>query len=220
MKRIWKQSWFLMGAGVALVVAAAPVTAQESAAHRHMGHVADGFSNTPEGQGLLPTAMAEAAVARQHAEFALRNPSELSSVQRHAGHVLHAIDPSRIETGPGAGYGVVRAASGISQHIDMAGADESASENVSTHAAHVSAAAAGAVMRAERAADLAEAIMATGSADEAAALLTELSETLDAMVLGHDANGDGRIGWQTEEGGLAQAEQHMTLMKRGEGMGG
>lgn len=220
MKSMSKQLRFLVGTGVALVAVAAPLSAQDSAAHRHMGHVADGFSNTPEGQGLLPTAVAEAAVARQHAEFALRNPSDLSSVQRHAGHVLHAIDPSKIESGPGAGYGVLRAASGVSQHIDMAGADESASENVSTHATHVSAAAAGAVMHAERAAELAEAIMATGSADEAAALLNELSETLDAMVLGHDANGDGRIGWQTDEGGLAQAEQHMTLMKRGEGMGG
>ena len=215
-----KQTRFWMGVGVALVATAGPLAAQDSPAHRHMGHVADGFSNTPEEQGLLPTAMAEAEVARQHAGFALRNPTDLSSVQRHAGHVLHAIDPTRIEGGPGAGYGVVRAASGISQHIDMAGADESASENVSTHAAHVSAAAAGAVDRAERAAELAEAIMATDSGDEAAALLNELSETLDAMVQGHDTNGDGRIGWQAEEGGLAQAEQHMALMKRGEGMGG
>ncbi len=220
MNKVSKRVRFLAGVSVALVAAAAPLTAQESAAHRHMGHVADGFSNTPEGQGLLPMALAEAAVARQHAEFALRNPSDLSSVQRHAGHVLHAIDPSRIDGGPGAGYGVVRAASGISQHIDMAGADESASENVFTHAAHVSAAATGAVDRAERAAELAEAIMASGSAEEAAELLNELSGALDAMVDGHDANGDGRIGWQREEGGLAQAERHMALMKRGEGMEG
>jgi hypothetical protein len=220
MNKVSKRIRFLAGVSVALVATAAPLTAQESAAHRHMGHVADGFSNTPEGQGLLPTALAEAAVARQHAEFALRNPSDLASVQRHAGHVLHAIDPSRIDGGPGAGYGVVRAASGISQHIDMAGADESASENISTHAPHVSAAATGAVGRAERAAELAEAILASGSADEAAELLNQLSEALDAMVEGHDANGDGRIGWQSEEGGLAQAERHMALMKRGEGMEG
>lgn len=209
-------------AGLTLVLAAAtaPLAAQESAAHRHMGHVADGFANTPDGQGLLPTALAEAAVARQHAELALRNQTDLAAMQRHAGHVLHALDPSQIEQGPGAGYGVVRATAGVAQHIDMAGADESASENVTTHAAHVSAAAAGAGERAQHAAALAQQIMAAESAERAAQLLNELNTTLEWMVAGHDANGDGRVGWQSEEGGLAQAEQHMALMKRGEGMGG
>jgi len=203
-----------------MAVSASALAGQQSAAHRHMGHVADGFSNTPEGMGLLPTAMAEAAVAQQHAELALRNTDELGPMQRHAGHVLHALDPSRIEQGPGAGYGVVRATAGVIQHIEMAAADESASENVGTHAAHVAGAARGASQRAERAAMLAEQIMAATSIEGAAQHLTELHEVLGELVRGVDANGDGRMGWQQEEGGLAQAEQHMNLMKRGEGMGG
>lgn len=201
----------------ALLVMAVPVAAQQSAAHAHMGHVADGFANTPDGAGLLPTAIAEAAVARQHAELALRNTTELAAMQRHAGHVLHAVDPSRIEQGPGAGYGVVRAAEGVVQHIEMAGSHETASENVQTHATHVATAARTAAERAERVASLAEEIMAATSADHAAHLLQELSELTGQMVTGVDANGDGRVGWQDGEGGLAQAEQHITLMKRGEG---
>lgn len=203
---------------VALFGVTMPVTAQQqSAAHAHMGHVADGFANTPDGAGLLPTALAEAAVARQHAELALRNTSELGAMQRHAGHVLHAVDPSRIEQGPGAGYGVVRAASGVVQHIEMAGSHETASENVQMHATHVATAARTAAERAERVATLAEQIMAATSAADAADLLQELAELTEQMVSGVDANGDGRIGWQEGEGGLAQAEQHITLMKRGEG---
>lgn len=201
----------------ALLGVAMPVSAQQSAAHAHMGHVADGFANTPEGAGLLPTAIAEAAVARQHAELALRNTTELAAMQRHAGHVLHAVDPSRIEQGPGAGYGVVRAAAGVVQHIEMAGSHETASENVQTHATHVATAARSAAERAERVASLAEQIMAATTADHAAHLLQELSELTEQMVTGVDANGDGRVGWQEGEGGLAQAEQHMTLMQRGEG---
>ena len=37
-------------------------------------------------------------------------------------------------------------------------------------------------------------------------------------VQGHDANGDGRTGWQENEGGLQQAEQHSNIMKKGEGL--
>jgi len=54
----------LASLGVCAVTAAftLPAMAQESPAHAHMGHVADGFGNTPDGEGLLPTAIAEAEV--------------------------------------------------------------------------------------------------------------------------------------------------------------
>ena len=60
---------------VGVVATSDPALAQESASHRHMGHVLDGFGGTPEGQGLLPTAAAEAQVAATHAGLALRNPT-------------------------------------------------------------------------------------------------------------------------------------------------
>lgn len=215
-----RMSLGIMAAGAALAFAwAGPAAAQQSPAHAHMGHVADGFANTPEGAGLLPTALAEAAVAQQHAELALRNTEDLASMQRHAGHVLHAVDPSQIEQGPGAGYGVVRAASGVIQHIEMAGAHESASDNIRTHATHVATSARNTVERAERAAALAAEIMATSSVEHAAHLLQELAALTGQLASGVDANGDGRIGWQEGEGGLDQAQQHIDLMKRGEGMG-
>ena len=34
----------------------------------------------------------------------------------------------------------------------------------------------------------------------------------------HGCNNDGSIGWQTGEGGLAQARTHMDLMVKGEGL--
>jgi hypothetical protein len=199
--------------------AGAPVAAQ-SAAHTHMGHVADGFANTPEGQGLLPTAIAEAGVADQHAQLALRDLSDLDAIKRHTGHVLHAIDPNEMASGPGAGYGLKRAAEGVVRHIEMAGADESASENVATHSTHVATAAANTVERSDEIISLGHQIMAAETAQAAAPLLEQLASITAQLLPGVDANGDGRTGWQEGEGGLQQAEQHMGLMKRGEGMGG
>jgi len=205
--------------GLALVVTAAPASAQ-SAAHAHMGHVADGFGNTPDGQGLLPTAIAEAEVAATHAGLALRDLTNLDAMKRHTGHVLHAVDPNEMAQGPGLGYGVRRAAEGVVRHIEMAGSDDSASENVQLHSSHVATAAGNTVQRVDEIVALARRIMASGSAENAAPMMEELAAMAEQLVTGVDANGDGRTGWQEGEGGLQQAEQHMNLMKRGEGMGG
>ncbi len=43
-------------------------------AHAHMGHVLTGWKDTPDKKGLLPTAMAEAAIAKTHVGLALKQP--------------------------------------------------------------------------------------------------------------------------------------------------
>src|SRR6185295_19673504 len=53
----------------------------------HIGHVMNAFGDTPNGQGLLPTAIAEARVAAQHATLASRNLTSLDAMKTHAGHV-------------------------------------------------------------------------------------------------------------------------------------
>ncbi len=209
----------MLGLALAGVLTTAPVSAQ-STAHTHMGHVADAFGNTPDGRGLLPTAIAEAEVAATHAGLALRDLTNLDAIKRHTGHVLHAVDPNEMAEGPGLGYGVRRAAEGVVRHIEMAGSDDSASENVQLHSRHVATAAGNTVQRVDEIVALARRIMSVGSAEDAAPMMEELAAVAGQLVTGFDANGDGRIGWQEAEGGLQQAEQHMNLMKRGEGMGG
>jgi hypothetical protein len=207
-----------------IVAAAVPVHAQESAASgestaddspaaAHMRHVADAFRGTPDRQGALPTAVAEAAVAAQHAALAARDRTNLDAMQRHAGHVLHALDPTLVEEGPGAGYGARKAADVASRHIALAGISEGATDLIRTHAEHVSTAAANATAWADEAIDLATRIREAETAEAAAELLDELVVRTGAMVDGTDADGDGRIGWQEGEGGLAQATTHMALMK-------
>ncbi len=194
------------------------VAEQANPAHTHIGHVADAWRDTPDGKGLLPTAVAEAAIAAQHAGLAAGNPTDLDSMKRHTGHVLHAVDPSTVDGGPGLGYGVKQAAEGAAKHIEAAAAADGASQAVTTHATHVATSARNTVLRSDEIVALAGRINAATSAAQAAPLVAELNTLAQRLVDGNDANGDGRVGWQEGEGGLAQAEQHLGLMKKAEGL--
>jgi hypothetical protein len=204
---------------LAAVLTAGTVAAQQAnPAHTHIGHVRGAFGMAPDGQGLLPTAIAEARIAAQHAELAGRDPANLDAMKLHAGHVLHALDPSVVEQGPGQGFGVKRAGEAIATHIGLAAGSEGASANVATHAAHVAASARTVAQRADEAVAVATRIQAAGSAAEAAPLVEQLKDLTQQIVAGRDADGDGRITWEEGEGGLEQVEQHMNLMAQGEGM--
>jgi hypothetical protein len=185
----------------------------------HIGHVMTSFSNTPDQQGLLPTAMAEAQIAAQHAQLAGRSPGDLDAMKLHTAHVLHAVDPSVEANGPGKGYGVKRAATGVAQHIGLAAGTDGASQNIKTHATHVTASAEAVVERADAIGALGQKIRAAETAAAAAPMVAELNTLVAQLVSGVDANGDGTIGWQKGEGGLQHAQQHMELLVRGEGGG-
>jgi hypothetical protein len=178
----------------------------------HIGHVLVSFADTPDKVGLLTIAKQEAEIAAQHAGFAARTPTNLESMQRHAGHVLHAIDPSLETSGPGKGYGVKKGATGVATHIEMAAKVESAPAGVRTHAEHVATAARTTVSRAEEIVSLAQKVRAAKTAEEAAGLVAQMASLSEQLVSGVDLNADGRIMWNNGEGGLQQAEEHMKLL--------
>lgn len=182
----------------------------------HIGHLGTTFPDTPARWGLLPTAVAEATIAEQHAAFAARTPTDLAGMQRHAGHVLHALDPSVEAQGPGRGYGVKRAANTAATHIEMAAKEPAASANVKTHSVHVATAARAVAARADAAIEVAKKVREAKTAAEAAALVSQLVSLCDQLLAGVDANADGRIGWDAQEGGLRQAKQHLVLLVNGE----
>jgi hypothetical protein len=198
-----------------LACAAGPAFAQAQA---HIGHVMTGWGDTPGGRGLLPTAEAEAGIARQHAGLALSDPGDLDSIKLHTGHVLHAVDPSAIDAGPGLGYGLEKAAAGVATHIGLAAGSADASDNVKLHAEHVAASARNVVIWSREIVALADEIAASSDAAEAATMAQEVRALLGCIVDGCDADHDGAISWGPGEGGLAQARQHMGLMMEGEGM--
>jgi hypothetical protein len=183
----------------------------------HIGHVVNAFRDTPDGQGLLPVALAEARIAAQHAALAARNTSNLEAMKQHAGHVLHAVDPSAVASGPGQGYGVKKAAAAVAAHIELAARAEGASQAVSTHAMHIATSARNTVQRAEKITALVKQIQGASTAEEAATLVHQLVPLAEQLVTGADANADGRVGWQEGEGGLQHVEEHVNLLLRAEG---
>jgi hypothetical protein len=187
-------------------------------AHTHIGHVMTMWKDTPNTQGFLPIAVADAKVAATHAGYMQKSPDNLDSMKLHAGHVLNALDPSIEPKGPGSGYGVKRASAGALQHISLAAKSEGASKGVQTHAGHVSASLSDVTQWTDQAIATAQKIRAATSATEAAPLVAELITQTNNIANGVDANKDGTIGWQTGEGGLAQAQTHMGLMMKGEGL--
>lgn len=180
----------------------------------HIGHVVNGFNDTPMGQALLTVAMADARTAAQHATLAGRNTSDLNYMKTHAGHVINALDPSIVAAGPGTGYGLEKAAKGIVTHIELAAKAEGASPNVATHAKHIATAAGNVVTRADQLIAIAKQIQAATDAAAAASLVNEMISLAQQLTAGVDTNGDGQITW--EEGGLQQVDEHVKMMLTGE----
>lgn len=186
-----------------------------AAQNPHVGHVATGFANTPDGMGLLPAAEAEAAVARQHADLAARDLTNLGAMKTHVAHVQHAVNPAVVDAGPGLGYGVVAAAEGVARHIELAAGVEGADAAVTRHAPHVAQSARNTVVRAQRILELATQVQAAEAATAAAPLVEEIQALTTELVEGTDADGDGQVGWQEGEGGLATARQHLSFIMGG-----
>lgn len=202
----------------AIAVAGTTVAQAQNMAHTHMGHVTDGWKDTPDGMGLLPTAIAESEIALTHAGLAAQQPDNLDWMKTHSLHVLHAVDASAIEAGPGLGYGVRRAAEGVVAHIGFAAEAEEASDNVKLHAQHVTASSTNTIARVDAIVTLVGDIQSATDATAAAASVTEMQALTAQLTEGVDANGDGAVSWHEGEGGLAEVEKHMGLMRQGEGL--
>jgi hypothetical protein len=178
----------------------------------HIGHVANGFDDTPGLQGLLPVALAEARIAAQHAALAARQPANLDYMKTHAGHVVHALDPKLIAVGPGLGYGTKRAAIAIATHIELAANAQGAAPNVVSHGRHMAISARNTVSRADQLLALAQKVQGSTAAADAAALVAQMVSLAEQLVAGADANSDGRITFEQGEGGLQHVEEHLKLM--------
>jgi hypothetical protein len=209
-------------ANAAAAAAARPATGapgqqqpQQQSSNPHVNHVINAFNDTPNGRGLLPTALAEARTAIQHAGLAARNTSNLDAMKQHAGHVLHAVDPGTGTSGPSQGYGVKKAAMAVAAHIELAARVQGAAASVTQHASHVATSARNTVQRADRIAALVKQIQAATSATDAAALVNQLVSLTEQLIAGADTNADGRIGWQEGEGGLQHVEEHVNNILRG-----
>jgi hypothetical protein len=173
------------------------------AAHLHLGHVMTNWRDTPGSRGFLPVAADEARVAVQHARLASQS-ANLDDIKLHAGHVLHALDPTLEAKGPGAGYGVKQAATGALQHLDFAAKAEGATANITTSATKVSSSLAQSQQWVGEAVAAAQKIRAATTMAEAAPVAT----TLVALTLRISADG------------LQSALSDMDMLLKAEGLAG
>ena len=188
----------------------------QNMAHEHMGHVTDGWSDTPDGKGLLPIAIEEFEHALLHASRAVKFAHDLEAMKDNSRHILHMVDPSEVERGMGLGYGVKRAAAGVAEHIGFAAVADDATENVKLHAVHVATCANNTVARVAEIVGIVDTIQAATTAAEAASAVPELRRLVHQLMEGRDANGDGTVTWHEGEGGLCMARLHMRFMREGE----
>ena len=178
----------------------------------HLGHVVNGFGEAPALMGLLPATMAEARIAIGHATLASRQPTNLEYMKTHAGHVIHALDPTLVTAGPGLGYGVKKAANSVITHIGLAAKTEGATPSVTVHALHIETCARNTIVRADQLLALAQKVIASTNAADAAAIVTQMVSLAEQLIEGADTNNDGRITWEPNEGGLRHADEHAKLM--------
>lgn len=193
-----------------------PIKVPAGAVGTHIGHVVNSFSDTPNGMGLLPTAFAEARTAAQHAGLAGK-ATTLDGMKLHAGHVINALDPTVVPAGPGLGYGAKKAALAAATHIELAAKAAGASQNVIMHSEHIATALRNAAANADKAVEVAKQVQAATTTADATALLSQLVSICNQILNGVDAQGTGRVSWQT--GGLQQAQEHVDLMLMGEHLG-
>lgn len=211
----------LTGAPIPGQVAAAAATLKVPAGDVgvHIGNIVNSFADAPKKEGLLAVAVAESRTAVQHATLGARASTDLAAMKTHAGHVLNALDPSLQPMGPGLGFGLKKAAAGIASEIDAAAKVNGASQNVIVHANHIATSAKNTSTRVDQAIALCQKIAAASDAAAASALMNQLVSLTSQFQPGADANNDGRVGWQENEGGLQQVEEHAKLMLAGEGLG-
>jgi hypothetical protein len=173
-------------------------------AHLHLGHVMTNWRDTPGTRGFLPVAIDEARVAALHAALAVKSAGlqKIDDVKLHAGHVLNALDPAVQPTGPGAGYGVRKAAAGALQHLDFAARAEGATSNITTHAAQVSSALSNVLQWVDQAVAVGQSVRAATDAAKAALAAADLAALVQRI------NDDG----------LQQAQIHMGLILKAEGL--
>lgn len=165
----------------------------------HMGHITESWGDTPGKVGLLTILEQEAKIAAQHAEYGKGNAAT------HMPHVRHAIDAASEGGGPGKGYGVIKAALGVAAHMKFAAESPDASEGVKMHSVHV-------ITSANNVAAWAKQVMEM-SKDTSSASMAKIADMTKWIVEGHDANGDGKVGWQEGEGGIAQIKQHLGFIQ-------
>jgi hypothetical protein len=163
-------------------------------------------AEAPARQGLLYTAMYDAAVAAQNAGLA-RGTGSFANVETRVGEVLYAIDPEVapawpakatgiVEIWAGSGYGLRRALRGMVEEIRAALDDGAASAALRHNGPRAIRCAENTLTRADQAAALAQRVLAAAADADLDPMLRQLEEVAVALNNGVPSPDDEGCGLQ------------------------
>ena len=184
-----------------------------AASRAHIRHVTESSPETPGQVGLAAILEQELEIADMHAQLAIQDPSNFSAILLHLHHVRHALDPSSEPSGPGKGYGVIRAAKETAKQIELAATVDGASNTVKLHSLHVATPANNIAHWGAQIMKISDEVLATKSIMSSYASAKQIAEMIRAMRFGQ-----GTGTWRADEGGLQQLQQHLGFLVAGEGL--
>ena len=151
-------------------------------AHVHIGHTTAGWADTPERAGLLTVAEREADIAAENARKAFQAARKPDEMKRYVGYVLHAMDPTLEASGPGTGYGFIRAIEGATDHMRFAADSADASKNLKESILGLESAASRIRQSAKVGVALCDEILRTSKPEDLVSLGDELKGQYDSIV--------------------------------------
>ncbi|MEM7255073.1 MAG: hypothetical protein AAF493_27040 [Pseudomonadota bacterium] len=188
------------------------------AVHLRIDSVAHAFGYTPDKRGLLPVLEEDVATAARHARFALRRSGEIDWLRTQVQQLRFALSPDLEPSGPGTGYGALRAAQDIASEMKDARDTPSASPQVKQYADDMVRVAAHVEKVVDDAIGFTENMLSEPEAANAAPWVESLNTALDRLGNGWDANNDGTISWEAPEAGVLQLRQILGIMMKSEGL--
>jgi hypothetical protein len=184
-----------LGDGVALAQTV------ENATRSRLTALLNAAPGTPDGKGLVTTALAEAHTALAQALLAAKAADDLAAMQAHARGVVHALNPAGIPSGPGLGYGLTRAVDEIVAQVQSTlAADQKA--DVKRTAARALGAAGNVQQWIDALMAAAQRVATARSVADASAANESLVPLARQIIAGLDRDGDGHVTFAAGEGGL------------------
>lgn len=181
-------------------------------AHVHVGHALTGWRDTPNKEGFFVLAEQQAQQALDTAQNANQKGNDLNAIKSNIKLTLQATNPTNQTNKDAKKYGVKQSLLGAIDHISFAADSNDASNNIKSSAKAFANHSSIILERCDLITALGGDISKTNSQDEASILATEVSHLAKANIHGEDTDGDGIVGSNPREYGLAQLRQELDTM--------
>jgi hypothetical protein len=204
--------WSVAAAAQQTAVLAAQTV--DVATRERLGTLMTAAADTPQKQGLVTVALADATIAVKQAWAAEQSPKDLVTMQAGARGVLQALDPALAKEGAASGYGVRPAVLGIIEQLrTLSTADTKA--DVMRTAPPALVAAQHVLVWCDAAIATARQIVAATRAADAAALTHALSTLTRQLAAGANTSFERHAIPAASEGGLLYVQLQLQMLKVG-----